>query len=72
VKNPLKRIQGKTIKRASASRVEASDGCAYGTVQLDFTDGSSFSFRLRALPMIDAMFFPDEDNSDDEVNLVKP
>ena len=58
----LGKIRGKTIKEASADKYEASDGCHYAVVELRFTDGSMFSFTLRGMPQVDAIFFKDDDD----------
>jgi len=59
----LRKVQGKTIKAASAVKHETSDGCFYAVLELRFTDGSTFSFTLRGMPQVDVIFFKDDDDS---------
>ena len=58
----LAKISGKTVKSASADKYEASDGCWYAVMELRFTDGSMFSFTMRGMPQVDALFFKDDDD----------
>jgi hypothetical protein len=69
----IKNLKGKTIKAAHVQRIETLYGCAYASVELEFTDGTMFSFQLRAMPQVDAMFFKSaEDGAKIPMRLVKP
>jgi hypothetical protein len=69
----LKKLGGKTIREAEVTRTEASDSCVFATFELRFTDGTQFSFQLRGMPAIEAVYFKGdlEDNAANAV-LVKP
>ena len=72
--NPLKKLQGKTIKSAEINATESSDSCWYASLVLEFTDGSEYSFRINAQPQVNGQFFKSEADKDaeEEVELVKP
>ena len=71
--SPLRAAIGKTVKSASISSREASDGCTFSILEIGFTDGSQLSFRMVPQLFVGGMFFvSDKDDSTSEVALVKP
>lgn len=69
----LKTLAGKTIKSVTVERTETADSCVFASFELHFTDKSMFSFQLRAMPAVEGVFFPSEEDDDSEgAVLVKP
>jgi len=73
IEKKVPQLKGKTIKSATATNYESADSCRFAVVELRFTDGSSFSFTLHALPRVTAIIFKnDDDDNPKELLLVDP